>query len=157
MECGNRLRVGVRAKNASVSGFACRPFWVLVPLSPGFLCNLGLRSWWPSKEVPKPRPGKVSKKCFGKCRSETGCRNKKTKKVLRESREREKKNRESRAREQKKRQREREPREGPGLSEGLFRDFSWPRGFEHFFRWETRDCRDLDKTDQTDLRQTRQT
>ena len=25
MECGNRLRVGVRAKNASVSGFACRP------------------------------------------------------------------------------------------------------------------------------------
>ena len=27
MECGNRLRVGVRAKNASVSGFACRPFY----------------------------------------------------------------------------------------------------------------------------------
>ena len=26
VECGNRLRVGVRAKNASVSGFACRPF-----------------------------------------------------------------------------------------------------------------------------------
>ena len=25
-KCGNRLRVGVRAKNASVSGFACRPF-----------------------------------------------------------------------------------------------------------------------------------
>ena len=25
VECGNRLRVGVRAKNASVSGFACRP------------------------------------------------------------------------------------------------------------------------------------
>ena len=25
-ECGSRLRVGVRAKNASVSGFACRPF-----------------------------------------------------------------------------------------------------------------------------------
>ena len=23
---GNRLRVGVRAKNASLSGFACRPF-----------------------------------------------------------------------------------------------------------------------------------
>ena len=26
VECGDRLRVGVRAKNASVSGFACRPF-----------------------------------------------------------------------------------------------------------------------------------
>ena len=26
VESGNRLRVGVRAKNASVSGFACRPF-----------------------------------------------------------------------------------------------------------------------------------
>ena len=26
VECGNRLRVGVRAKNASVSEFACRPF-----------------------------------------------------------------------------------------------------------------------------------
>ena len=26
VECGNRLSVGVRAKNASVSGFACRPF-----------------------------------------------------------------------------------------------------------------------------------
>ena len=26
VECRNRLRVGVRAKNASVSGFACRPF-----------------------------------------------------------------------------------------------------------------------------------
>ena len=26
VECGNRLRVGVRAKNASVSGFVCRPF-----------------------------------------------------------------------------------------------------------------------------------
>ena len=25
VECRNRLRVGVRAKNASVSGFACRP------------------------------------------------------------------------------------------------------------------------------------
>ena len=25
-ECGNCLRVGVRAKNASLSGFACRPF-----------------------------------------------------------------------------------------------------------------------------------
>ena len=25
VECGSRLRVGVRAKNASVSGFACRP------------------------------------------------------------------------------------------------------------------------------------
>ena len=32
------------------------------------------RSWRPSKEVPKPRSGKVPKKCFGKCRSETGCR-----------------------------------------------------------------------------------
>ena len=30
VECGNRLRVGVRAKNASVSGFACRPFWGLM-------------------------------------------------------------------------------------------------------------------------------
>ena len=26
VECGNRLRVGVRAKNASVLGFACQPF-----------------------------------------------------------------------------------------------------------------------------------
>ena len=26
-ECGNRLRVGVRAKIASVSGFACRHFF----------------------------------------------------------------------------------------------------------------------------------
>ena len=26
VECGNHLRVGVRAKSASVSGFACRPF-----------------------------------------------------------------------------------------------------------------------------------
>ena len=26
MECGNRLRVGLRPKGASVSGFACRPF-----------------------------------------------------------------------------------------------------------------------------------
>ena len=26
VECGNCLRVGVRVKNASVSGFACRPF-----------------------------------------------------------------------------------------------------------------------------------
>ena len=26
VECGSRLRVGVRAKNASVSGFACRSF-----------------------------------------------------------------------------------------------------------------------------------
>ena len=26
VECGNRLRVGVRAKNASVLEFACRPF-----------------------------------------------------------------------------------------------------------------------------------
>ena len=26
VECGNRLRVGVCAKNASVSGFACQPF-----------------------------------------------------------------------------------------------------------------------------------
>ena len=26
VECGNRLRVGVRAKNASVSGVACGPF-----------------------------------------------------------------------------------------------------------------------------------
>ena len=26
VECGNRLRVEVRAKNASLSGFACRPF-----------------------------------------------------------------------------------------------------------------------------------
>ena len=26
VECGNRLRVGARAKNAGVSGFACRPF-----------------------------------------------------------------------------------------------------------------------------------
>ena len=26
VECGNRLRVEVRAKNAGVSGFACRPF-----------------------------------------------------------------------------------------------------------------------------------
>ena len=26
VECGNRLRVGVRAKNAGVSGSACRPF-----------------------------------------------------------------------------------------------------------------------------------
>ena len=26
VECENPLRVGVRAKNASVSGFACRPF-----------------------------------------------------------------------------------------------------------------------------------
>ena len=26
VECGNRLRVRVRAENASVSGFACRPF-----------------------------------------------------------------------------------------------------------------------------------
>ena len=33
-----------------------------------------LQSWRPSKEVPKPRPGKVPKKCFGKCRSETGRR-----------------------------------------------------------------------------------
>ena len=35
---------------------------------------LDLQSWRPSKEVPKPRPGKLPKKCFGKCRSETGCR-----------------------------------------------------------------------------------
>ena len=28
VECGNRLCVGVRAKNASVSGFAGRPFFV---------------------------------------------------------------------------------------------------------------------------------
>ena len=26
VECWNHLHVGVRAKNASVSGFACRPF-----------------------------------------------------------------------------------------------------------------------------------
>ena len=26
-KCGNRLRVEVHAKNASVSGFACRPFY----------------------------------------------------------------------------------------------------------------------------------
>ena len=26
VECRNRLRVGVRAKNAGLSGFACRPF-----------------------------------------------------------------------------------------------------------------------------------
>ena len=26
VECANRLRVGVRTKNASVAGFACRPF-----------------------------------------------------------------------------------------------------------------------------------
>ena len=26
VECGDRLRVGVGAKNASVSGFACGPF-----------------------------------------------------------------------------------------------------------------------------------
>ena len=26
VECRNRLRVGVRAKNASVLGFVCRPF-----------------------------------------------------------------------------------------------------------------------------------
>ena len=29
MECRKRLRVGVHAENASVSGFACRPFEVL--------------------------------------------------------------------------------------------------------------------------------
>ena len=44
--------------------------------------SLELRFWRPSKEVPKPRPGKVPKKCFGKCRSETGCRGKCPKKVL---------------------------------------------------------------------------
>ena len=31
-----------------------------------------LQSWRPSKEVLKPRPGKVPKKCFGKCRSKNG-------------------------------------------------------------------------------------
>ena len=36
--------------------------------------SLYLQSWRPSKGVPKPRPGKVPKKFFGKCRSETGCR-----------------------------------------------------------------------------------
>ena len=36
-------------------------------------CGLVLQSWRPSQEVPKPRPGKVPKKCFGKFRSETGC------------------------------------------------------------------------------------
>ena len=36
----------------------------------------GLRSWPPSKGVPKPWPGKVPKKCFGECQSETGCRGK---------------------------------------------------------------------------------
>ena len=41
-----------------------------------FVPPLGLRSWPPSKEVPKPRPGKVPEKCFEKCRSETGCREK---------------------------------------------------------------------------------
>ena len=30
--------------------------------------SLALQSWRPSKEVPKPRAGKVPKKCFGKCR-----------------------------------------------------------------------------------------
>ena len=42
VECGNRLRVEVRAKSASVSGFACRPFYVLVPSlltsEAGFAC-----------------------------------------------------------------------------------------------------------------------
>ena len=162
VECGNRLRVGVRAKNASVSGFAClstrsgKPnqrkgqnekfmnfahfceFWCFslgkqarftlnfcsgTPLRKvheltflwfglqGWLLSVGpsrilmceclrkptadlpslpsewpttsqadfrvylhLQSWRPSKEVPKPWPGKVPKKCFGKCRFETGCR-----------------------------------------------------------------------------------
>ena len=35
------------------------------------LCLPVLRSWPPSKGVPKPQPGKVPKKCFAKCRSET--------------------------------------------------------------------------------------
>ena len=35
MACGNRLRVGVHAKNTSVSGFACRPY-------PQVLCSVHL-------------------------------------------------------------------------------------------------------------------
>ena len=95
--------------------------------------SLGLRSWRPSKEVPKPGPGKVPKKCFGKCWSEAGCRGKCRKKcsgsrflyylyigaepealffsALSSA-----------------------PRFGPALSEALFRHFSWP-GLRHFFRW----------------------
>ena len=40
--------------------------------------SLMLRSSWrPSKEVPKPRPGKLPKRCVGKCQTETaGCRGK---------------------------------------------------------------------------------
>ena len=49
-----------------------QPLQVRFPL----LKRVVLRSWRPSKEVPKPRPGKVPKKCSGKCRSETGCRGK---------------------------------------------------------------------------------
>ena len=92
----------------------------------------GLQSWRPSKEVPKPRPGKVPKKCFGRCRSETGCFGKCRKKcsgsrllyylyigaepgALFSA--------PSSA-----------PRFGPALSEALFRHFSWP-GLRHFFRW----------------------
>ena len=88
----------------------------------------GLRSWPPSKEVPKPRPGKVPKKCLGKCRSETGCRENRVPSpipplhilgagpgglfsTLFSA-----------------------PRFGPALSEALFRHFSWP-GLRHFFRW----------------------
>ena len=92
----------------------------------------GLRSWRPIKEVPKPRPGKVPKKCFGKCRSETGCRGKcrknclgfrllyrgsigdgtpSTFSALSSA-----------------------PRFGPALFEALFRHFSWP-GLWDFFRW----------------------
>ena len=91
-----------------------------------------LQSCRPSKEVPKPRPGKVPKKCFGKCRSETGCFGKCRKKcsgsrllyylyigaepgALFSA--------PSSA-----------PRFGPALSEALFRHFSWP-WLRHFCRW----------------------
>ena len=55
---------------------ACACVWVCVCVFLRCVCDICLQSWRPSKEVPKPWPGEVPKKCFGKCRSETGCRGK---------------------------------------------------------------------------------
>ena len=43
VECGNRLRVGVRAKNASVSGFACRSFQGQRQASESTVCSRRIR------------------------------------------------------------------------------------------------------------------
>ena len=58
MECGNRLRVGVRAKNASVSGFVvCRPF-------SGKSGNL-VGKLWTALEIYSERSSREARKLLG--------------------------------------------------------------------------------------------